>query len=174
MTVWDAFETYQTLLVGFFGFAGVIITLLVNAKIARDRRCDERDHERAMLRIALAEELNINRESLQRNLNSLRELPPDGKKGAFVPTDPMDDAYRSFVPRIGLLTETEVHRVMNAYLYLRTYTARLFLIGVPPDTGPRHVQVPPENLEQLKAEMEAAIPIIEQAREALERARDAG
>ncbi len=174
MTLWTVIETFQNLLVGAVGFAGVIITLLVNAKIARDRRRDERDHERATLRTALAEELNINRESLQGNLNSLRELPPDGKKETFVPTDPMDDAYRSFVPKIGLLTETEVHRVMNAYLYLRTYTARLFLIGVPPDTSPRHVQVPPEKLGRLKAEMEAAIPIIEQAREVLERARDAG
>lgn len=163
-------NNYQTLIVGAIGFAGVITTLLVNAKISRDRRRDELEHERATLRAALIEELKINGDSLRENLASLEGLPPDGEKGAFIPTDPMDDAYRSFVPRIGLLTESEVHRVMNAYLYLRTYAARLFLIGVPPHTGPRHVQVPLENFERLKAEMEAAIPIIEQARDALERA----
>ena len=80
----------------------------------------------------------------------------------------------TFVPKIGLLSEMEVHRVMNAYLYLRTYQARLFLIGVPPDTSPRHVQVPPENIQRLVNEIGAAIPLIEQAREALERARDGG
>jgi len=155
----DWLNNYQTLIVGVIGFAGVIITLLVNAKIPRDQRRDEIEHERATLRAALVEELKIIRDSLQGNLARFEELPPNGKKGLFLPTDPMDDAYRSFVPRLGLLTEPEVHKVMNAYLYLRTYTARLFLIGVPPHTGPRHVQVPPENLELLRAEMEAAIPI---------------
>ena len=174
MTLWTVIETFQNLIVGIVGFTGVIFTLWFNAKVARDQRRDELEHERATLRSALAEELKINGDSLEGNLNSIRELPPDGKKGAFVPTDPMDDSYRSFVPRIGLLTEMEVHKVMNAYLYLRTYTARLFLIGVPPDTSPRHVQVPPENLQRLVTEFEAAIPLIEQARKALERARGVG
>jgi hypothetical protein len=166
----DWLNSYQTLLVGGIGFAGVIVTLLVNAKISRDQRRHEIEHERATLRAALVAELKVNGDSLRGNLASLEKLPTNGQKGAFVPTDPMDDAFRSFVPRLGLLTELEVHKVMTAYLYLRTYTARLFLIGVPPQTGPRHVQVPPENLERLKAEMKAAVPIIEQAREALERA----
>jgi len=137
-------------------------------KISRDQRRHEIEHERATLRAALVEELKVNGDSLRGNLASLEKLPLNEQKGAFVPTDPMDDAYRSFIPRLGLLTEPEVHKVMSAYLYLRTYTARLFLIDVPPHTGPRHVQVPPENLERLKAEMKAAIPIIEQAREALQ------
>ena len=34
---------------------------------------------------------------------------------------------------------------MDAYLTLQTYNANLFLVGVPPQTGPRNVDVPANN-----------------------------
>ena len=100
MTLWTE---YQNLIVGSIGFAGVIFTLWFNSKEAREQRRDERQHERQALRVALMEELKINRHSLKENMDSLKQ--PKKVGGAFVPTEPMDDAYRSFVPKTGLLSQ---------------------------------------------------------------------
>ena len=80
----------------------------------------------------------------------------------------MDDAYRSFVPKIGLLSQAEVSKVMCAYLTLQTYNAKLFLVGNPVRTSPRHVDVPAENLPLLVGMQESLIGPIDQAIEVLE------
>ena len=171
MTLWTE---YQNLIVGSIGFAGVIFTLWFNSKEARKQRRDERQHERQTLRAALTEELKINRHSLKENTDSLKQRPPEKGGGAFMPTDPMDDAYRSFVPKIGLLSQAEVSKVMGAYLSLRTYNAKLFLVGVPVHTSPRHVQVPAKNFPLLARMQEGLIGPIDQAIEVLERACNTG
>ena len=171
MTFWHALQTYQTLVVGFVGFTGVIITLWFNARTARDQRRDELAHEREVLRVALIAELKINRRSLRENAETLRENPPDSEGGAFVPTDPMDDVYRAFVPRIGLLSQDEVGKVMDAYLTLETFDAKLFLIGVPVPTSPRHVNVPGSNLPILAGMQESVLGPIDEAIGALEKSR---
>jgi len=163
---------YQNLIVGSIGFAGVIFTLWFNSKEAREQRRDERQHERQALRVALMEELKINRHSLKENMDSLKQ--PKKVGGAFIPTDPMDDAYRSFVPKIGLLSQAEVSKVMGAYLSLRTYNAKLFLVGVPVDTSPRHVEVPAKNFPLLAAMQEGLLGPIDQAIEVLSHACDTG
>ncbi len=171
MTLWTE---YQNLIVGSIGFAGVIFTLWFNSKEAREQRRDERQHEREALRVSLTEELKINRHSLKENIDSLKQQPPEEAGGAFVPTDPMDDAYRSFLPKIGLLSQVEVSKVMCAYLTLRTYDAKLFLIGNPVHTSPRHVEVPAKNIPLLAGMQEGLIGPLDEAILVMERARDAG
>ncbi len=173
-TFWACVHEFQNLIVGSIGFAGVIFTLWFNSNEARKQRREERQHERETLRVALTEELKINRDSLKENVDSLKQQPPKKEGGAYVPTDPMDDAYRSFVPKIGLLSQAEVSKVMGAYLSLRTYNAKLFLVGVPVPTSPRHVQVPAENLPLLAAMQEGLIDPIDQAIEVLKRACGTG
>lgn len=160
-------NSYQTLIVGAIGFAGVILTLRHNAKVAHDQRNKEREHEREALRVALVAELRINRRSLEENSRRLKEGSPRGEGGVFVPTDRMDGAYRSFLPRIGLLSEDEVSKVMEAYLSLETYNAKLFLVGLPVDTGHRHVHVPAKNARMLAAMQEGMLQPIDQAIKAL-------
>lgn len=139
------------------GFTGVIVALAVNAWLARKQQAkeasltreireEERDHERRTLRAALIAELRINRSAIESNLD--KDMP-DEDGAACVPTDLMNEAYQSFLPRIGLLSAEEVSKVMLAYLTLQSYTANLFLIGVPPQTTSRHVQVPGKNLKLL-------------------------
>jgi hypothetical protein len=157
---------YQTLIVGIVGFAGVIFTLFYNAKTVRDQRDEEREHERKALRAALIAELQINRYALEENSRQLREKPSKGV--VFVPTDRMDGTYQSFLPRIGLLSEGEVSKVMSAYLTLETYNAKLFLVGAPVHTSPRHVEVPAKNFKLLAAIQERVLEPVDQAIEALE------
>ncbi len=173
MCLIDLLEKFQTLVVGFIGFAGVIITLLVNAWTARRQRRYEIDHERGTLRVALIEELSIIRDSMQKNAKNLREGDRLAGGDSLMPTDPMEDAYHAFLPRIGLLTKDEVGRVMKAYLSLRTFNGKLFIIGVPVATNQRHMQVPAASLEILAGMQENIVPLLSAAIDELEQARDA-
>ena len=141
-------ENHQTLTVGIIGFLGVIATLWYNARQAGIQRRKELFHERQTLRVALAEELIINRGTFVKSIKSLdANTALDKGKGAeanWVPTYEMVDVYRSFINRIGLLSQPEVRKVMYAYLTLRAYTAALLLHSRAPETGDllRHVLVP--------------------------------
>ena len=86
----------------------------------------------------------------------------------------MEDAYRAFTHRIGLLSPPEVSKVMFVYLTQRTYIGNLFLIGASPPTGDRHVAIPARNLPMFHQIREALIDPIKEAIDVLERARDEG
>ena len=172
MALWTWIEGHQNLTVGIVGFVGVIFTLWFNARQAREQRRDERCHEIKTLRTALIEELKINRESFVSNVEQTNE--GSETVGCFVPTDCMDDAYRAFIHRIGLLSQAEVRKVMFAYLSLQTYYAKLFLLGVPVETSDRHVNVPPQSGSMLSGLQKSLIGPIAEAIEVMERARDAG
>lgn len=166
----DAFLKFvgqnQTLIVGILGFVGVIFTLRFNAQQTREQHREEVHHECQTLRAALIEELKINQGALEQDVGEVNE---DG--GYYVPTDPMDDVYRAFIHRLGLLSPMEVEKVMFAYLSLRTFNAKLFLIGVPVHTSDRHVQVPAKNSELLSGLYKSLIDPVNEAIQALERER---
>ena len=169
MTVWTWIENHQTLTVGIIGFLGVIATLWNNARQAGIQRRKELFHERQTLRVALAEELRINPESFFRSMKSLDANPALDN---LVPTDEMEDVYRSFIDRIGLLSQTEVRKVMYAYLTLRAYTAGLFLHARQLEPGARHVHVPSQMGPILIEMQKSLIGPLDEAMNALERARD--
>lgn len=168
---------YQILIAGIVGFAGVIFTLWHNAKLAREQRIEEakdaraqreeeREHEREALRAALVAELKINRDAIENNLKKREEAEDgdvEGTSGAYVPTDSLTETYQSFLPRIGLLSEHEVNKVMWAYLSLQHFNATLYLIGVPPHTTDRHVYVQEQNLGMLVTMQEQMLEPIDEA-----------
>ena len=110
-----------TVVVGVLGFIGVIITLIVNAGIARRDRLEMLRQERTAMRTALAEELRILKVPLEDGIQKLKEQIKEGGEdgGVIVPTDPGSDVYNVYVPKIGLLTSQEVEKVMLAYLTIR-------------------------------------------------------
>ena len=166
MTLWAEIQKYQYLIVGVIGLAGVIFTLRYNAREARRQRQDERRHERQTLRTALTEELKVHRLSLIQNLESVEDSSKS--ESCYVPTDPMDDTYWAFAHQIGLLSQEEVGKVMNAYLTLRTYCDKLYLIGVSAGTGDRHVHVPAKNISMLSGMQRSLIDPIDKAIQAME------
>lgn len=127
---------WQVLISGVFGFIGVWITLYSNARSARNQRNDERAHEREVLRVALREELTIFCDSLRHNRRDrLQGEQPEGANFFFVPLDPMDDVYKSSLPRLGLLSSEEARKTLFAYLSVRAYLDGLFILG-----GRRHTE----------------------------------
>ena len=83
----------------------------------------------------------------------------------------MDDVYQAFTPRIGLLSEDEVGKVMKAYLSLKTYNAKLFLPNLSEPAGPRYVKVSVDNTPRLAKIIEAVLFPVDEAIEALRTAR---
>jgi len=164
----DLVRDFQSLIVGAGGFLGVIFTLRHNARLARDQREDERRYERDALRSALIAELEIVKDSFETNLNQQYAEVESG----LVPTDPLDNAYRALMPRIGLLAEGEVSKAMAAYLTLQTYNGNLFLIGTPAPNNPRHVLVGPTQVPRLQGMTRGTLKKVDEALAALREARD--
>ena len=174
MTFWTWIEQHQTLTVGIIGLSGVIVTLWHNARQVGIQRSKELFQERQALRAALAEELKINRESFARSIDFLTTNMDYGPKMEYwVSTDQMDDAYRSFIDRIGLLSQFEVRKVMNAYLSLRSYNATLIVRADKElKTGSNHVPVPSEGAQMLLGMQESNIAALDEAIAALERSQN--
>ncbi|HEY1897011.1 MAG TPA: hypothetical protein VGG62_12090 [Terracidiphilus sp.] len=57
-------QQYQTLIVGILGFTGVMATLAINAWLARKAERRKIEHETRVLRIALTEEMKVQRDAL--------------------------------------------------------------------------------------------------------------
>src|SRR3546814_4999835 len=68
--------------------------------------------------------------------------PPQDGGGSHVPTDSIDGAHQSFLPRIGLLTQEEVSKVMWAYLSIQQYHKDIHIMSGPNRPFPHFVQVP--------------------------------
>ena len=159
----DLIKTYQTLIVGIVGFGGVMLTLAFNAHLARQQREEELARERFKLRIALLEELKIIRSGLQEALERSEGLEVEGTGVYYLHNVPISGAYDLFLDRIGLLTPEEVSKVMLAYLTHRTYQDNNRVYGKAADTGDRHVIVPRDRADFLRASVRGALRPIEDA-----------
>jgi hypothetical protein len=168
VNVYAVVREFQTLIVGALGFMGVIFTLWFNAYQVRQQREGERSHERETLRAALIEELKIIQGSISRNI---ADWDGNTETSAYVPIHTMDDAYRAFTNRIGLLSSEEVRRVMNAYLTMRTFHSKLFLIGTPADKDALNVLVPAKNVSWLNEMYKNLLLPIAEAISSLEKAK---
>ena len=127
-------DQFQTAIVGVVGFAGVILTLRHNAKLAKSERLERLEQERETVRVALLTELSIVRLSIQENTKAVVEAIEynaervDGlKTGMLLQPEPMTSAYNAFLPKIGLLGLETLRPAMYAYLAIETAWSRLVL-----------------------------------------------
>lgn len=125
------FDKYQTLVVGLLGFLGVICTIRMNARLARDQRERQLNHERAALRTALCAELVIIRDIFEDRSQMCKE--DDSGNSALIPEYVPNQVYHHLLDRIGLLTIEEIEPVMQAYLLVAELPVRLRLISM--DSG---------------------------------------
>ena len=121
------FERFQTFFVGLIGFAGVIYTIAMNAKLTRQQHERQLIQEQTALRTALIAELRVIRKSYEDRIKSLREK--DGGQYALIPEYMSKQVYDRLIDRIGLLTPLEVSSVMDAYLIAAELPSRLKLLS---------------------------------------------
>ena len=167
-------KDFQILIAGILGFLGVVVALLYNAKQLRTQRQNERYYERQMLRVALIEELQINRSSLAANVKDLQKSFPISTE-FWVATYEMNDVFKSFVSKIGVLTRREVSMVLSVYLRLRAYRAALFLhsrLDERVKIDDQHVPIPINRRQGLITMQQSLVGPIDRAIKALEKARN--
>lgn len=163
----EALRQFQAGITGVIGFAGVMLTMWWNARLARNARDAAIRHERETLSIALIEELKVLRDSYVNNAETAGKARLD--EGALdVPMFQMTDVYDKMLDKLGLLSSDQVAAVMNAYLTHRqvSYSISSVLGGVrgPSTTG---VRIPVKNAKVLKALYEKRVPDFERAIRAL-------
>lgn len=134
-TMLEALQRFQTAIVGVVGFAGVIMTLVVNAWIARRRDEALRTHEKDTLVRALSAELRAYRRVMvaSRTENSSMVSPADGE--LLIPANSVLPVFDANVGRLGLLDGSQVGPVLDAYTTLREFDRRLVLFSNPSQSG---------------------------------------
>jgi hypothetical protein len=166
-------QQFQGMMIGLVGFAGVIMTLLMNDLIARRQHAATVIHERQSLRTALIEELQVLRSMYDgnaRTCNKTQEaLPYPPPRASFdVPMYDMTDIYDRATVRLGLLTSAELGMVMRAYMMHRQVRHRIInLLGDPQTATPNSVKVPATRTALLKAICESLLPELDAAIRAL-------
>jgi len=107
------FQSYQILFTGLLGFAGVIVTMLANAKMQRDQYEGQIIHETNSLRAAIKSELKANKQTYELRITQFNE--PCEYSDALVPSKLIDNIYKELVNKIGLLTDEEIEEIIRVY-----------------------------------------------------------
>jgi hypothetical protein len=162
-------QQFQGTVVGFVGFAGVIATLFMNDLIARRQHAAAVMHERHSLRTALIEELQVLRSMYDSNARTCdkaqAKLPNPPPRAAFdVPVYAMTDIYDRSTARLGILSSSELGKVMRAYMMHRQVRHRIVnLLADPQTVTASSVKVPATQTALLKALCESLLPELDGA-----------
>lgn len=162
----DWIAKYQTLFVGGVGFAGVIVTLLVNAAIARGQHKRQAEHSAEILRRALLAELQAAATSIEKRIGQLREQIESETYG-YVPDGRFTTYFDSAKANLGALTDSQIEPVILAYAALGEMPDRIRLF-VPKDRwSERGVSVRPEERNVVLAVNEGTLRWVKDAIAAL-------
>ncbi len=160
-------ERFQAGIVGIVGFLGVIVTLIVNAWIARSRDRDARNHERRSLSRALLAELRSYRQSVAGSVEGLaKDDLADGD--LLIPSTGPTPVFDAYVGKLGLLDSETVSPVVNAYTVLKEFDRVLVLFSGPSDNN-LFRGVERKRLEAVKRLFGGMVPTLDAAIVALER-----
>ncbi len=121
-------ENFQTLIVGVLGFCGVIYTLRMNARLAREQHERSIKHDREVLKTALRAELEL----IRKSFSDKAELPEDDSEenDVFFPAETHTKVYQNFIGKLGLLSAEEVSAIIEAYTLIDEVPTRLRLISL--------------------------------------------
>ncbi|MCC6891075.1 MAG: hypothetical protein IT536_21315 [Hyphomicrobiales bacterium] len=129
-------SAHQTLIVGILGFIGVMATLAFNARLARKAEDRKIAHERRVLRVALVEEMKVQRDALLHAGEGAKvaKTGKEPKQDALTPLRRWTDVFERSIDRLGLLNPDEVAAVLDAYLPLKELTSKIRILEsrIPP------------------------------------------
>lgn len=160
----DIFGKLQTFIVGMLGFAGVIYTIRMNARLSREQHERRIKHERTALRTALCSELEVMRRIFTDRSQTVAE--DEGKHSVFIPEYIPNHVYSQLLDRIGLLTAPEIESVMDAYILAGELPTRLMLLTTDHDKSfdrPGYIFIDSEYVPTATAMHKSFLPKIEAA-----------
>lgn len=160
---------FQTFIVGGLGFLGVVVTLIVNASLARSQREAVATHERTCLRVALKEELTLLRQTYEHQAKDLLRAPEDEDGYHDIPPYEMTSVYQAMLPKIGALSPKEVSLVLQAYggeLQARHLIATFYAVPLAQTGGA--IRVPNSKSRRLSQLLTNGVAVLQTAIDSLE------
>jgi len=118
---------FQTALVGAIGFGGVILTLLTNARLAREGREATKTHDRETLATGLSVELQVYLKGLEGNLPKLQSPRPEIDLN--FPIYNMSKIFEANLDKIGLLDSVTLRLVLDSYMGIEQWKNVLLIVG---------------------------------------------
>jgi hypothetical protein len=130
-SVYQFVQNFQGMIVGLIGFTGVIVTLLVNARIARIQHDRQISHQATVVRNLIRVDLRKMRDIFKDRIQRMG----DPGTGFYFPINPMTGLYEKLGERMGLLSEGELLPVLETYALLEELPQRAKFLEVraPPD-----------------------------------------
>jgi hypothetical protein len=119
---------WQTAISATVGFCGVILTLLVNAHLARASESRRRWHDRMALRTAFETEFSFLKVQAEGIVKNMEKFDSDPKTGSLIKVAFATPVYDHNIEKISALTSDEIHEILNVYLYLGTVSDRLLML----------------------------------------------
>ncbi|MCA8863944.1 MULTISPECIES: hypothetical protein [unclassified Halomonas] len=162
-------QDFQTLIVGFLGFSGVIFTLYMNARLSRKQYDRNITHEAKTIRTALHAELELARRAFVGIGTPSGDSNED--QGAFFPEHYSQSIYQSLISKIGLLSLTEISAVTEAHALISELPIRLNLLSSGHHESferPGYIYISGEHAETAMSIYRNFLPKIELAVEALQ------
>ena len=152
------------------GFAGVILTLVVNAKVARFQQERQWAADRRALRQGLLVELQSLSATLRERIKLCDEADP--LQGKMLCPKFEVPIYRASLSRLGRITGSEAHTVFTAYDALVTQEQEAVAVLGKPRTGETYI-ISGSNISLYRKVMaEAILPKIEKALKELRKNQD--
>lgn len=161
-------ERFQTVIIGFVGFGGVILTLIANARLSARGRKAVVQHEQQVLKVALIEELKILRETFKDRIEIIDEAKRGNTPGILVPVDSMTSVYDQHLSKLGLLTSEQTQAVMRAYLSAKQIPTKVGLLAETLDRDSAFISIGSEYFETVEGIHKNTLPGIEAAIASLE------
>ncbi|MCG7967524.1 MAG: hypothetical protein JAY63_13070 [Candidatus Thiodiazotropha taylori] len=182
----DILKDYQTLIGAILGFPGIMYTLYKNNENQLRLHASQKKHDLELeanrmaqeansLRVALKSELTFNRDGFETSVLQFHEGTETTQ--ALYPNAPKDVIYNTLLERIGLLSETEVEKVLRAYRLINQLPFRLrILVGADNIGGlnNEYLVIGPESRKAAAEMHESFIPSINAAIKTLDEHLEGG
>lgn len=141
-------KTYQILIAGIIGFAGVACTIWWNSRTQRIQYERAIQHDRQALRSALKAELTANKDAFEHRIDQLKE--PSSDNHALMPNKARDHVYDTLLEKIGILEPNEIERIIEAYHTIREIPYRIRILAGTGAIGgfqDEYIRLRPEHIE---------------------------
>lgn len=160
--LYEFLKEFQTALVGIVGFAGVILTLFVNAKAVRKQHELELESRRTNVKKVVHADIKAMQDIVRRNLE---HSGPDPGGSTAVPriSRVMTD---TLLADLGLLNEAELEAAHKGLMALNDLQRKLVLVAY--QVSDDFVYVDAAGYELVLAAYRGALPTLEAAVETLE------
>lgn len=152
-------EKFQSAITGLVGFSGVIITLIVNARISRKRVEEARLHDKKILAEALKGELNTYLNSVQSNVKDIASNRDRGNELLFPRISTA--IFDANITKLGHLPEGAMSSILDAFLSLKELDRSLTIFSTVSNDFYHHI--PAQSIDGLLKMLQSLVPKIESA-----------